>query len=110
MGAWGGGTSSSGAVDLTGGAIGLGKRQRIGECRPAVAIVLRRKGDDSVGGMAESAAVANSGETADKPDHFNERKRPDYGPSPANETHPDGETEPGGLSMLAGYDSNDSDT
>ncbi len=96
MGAWGpGGGGGGGGSESSGPLIGVGvKRQRVGECRPAVSLLLRRKGEESKPAEgtaadeeeAAAAAVANTdGAAASGGEGIG--------------------AEPGGLSMLAGYGS-----
>ena len=97
MGAWGGGSGGGGGTESNSGGplIGVGvKRQRVGECRPAVSLLLRRKGDDPP--EANAATKSAEGEAA----------APETLASGVQES---GGGEVGGLSMLAGYGSDDAD-
>ncbi len=94
MGAWGPGGGGGGS-ESSGPLIGVGvKRQRVGECRPAVSLLLRRKGEDSKADGEDTAAdeditVATNAAATE---------------SAASGGKGAGE-EAGGLSMLAGYGS-----
>jgi hypothetical protein len=89
MGAWGPGGSGGGSgsnSSMTG--VGV-KLQRVGECRPAVSLLLRRKGEESKPVAEGTAADEDAAATTDA-------------------TTASGEgagAEAGGLSMLAGYGS-----
>ncbi len=90
MGAWGPGGGGGGSGS-SGSQAGVGvKLQRVGECRPAVSLLLRRKGDESKPAGEETAADVDAAATTDG--------------AAASGGVVVG-SEPGGLSMLAGYGS-----
>jgi hypothetical protein len=108
MGAWGGGGGGGSESESNASTIGVGiKRQRVGECRPAVSLLLRRKGDE----QDQSSSKPAEGNAADTANGVGRDPLPNGNGGGVVDGDAgggaDGGSNSGGLSLLAGYGSDE---